>query len=127
EAQQRIRDRQRLLEGFPPQGRYGGQDTTGMQMIPSVRGQPYRPSGPVGMFGEVVPTTGQTSDDEDKSLAEEQGVLMEAFVAIGEPAVPVLIDKLGQTVKPGELDIRDRIQEILSRLTPTPALKDTVR
>jgi hypothetical protein len=127
EAQQRIRDRQRLLEGFPPQRGYGGRDTTGIQMTPSVRGQPYNPSEPIGMFGEVIPTTGQMGDDEAKSLAEERRVLMEAFVAVGEPAVPVLIDKLGQTVKLGELDIRDGIQEILSRLTPAPALKDTVR
>jgi hypothetical protein len=128
EARQRINDRQRLMEGgFPSERRYGEQDTTGMSMAPSLRGRPQGQvaSGPVGIFGDVIPTTPE--EDEEKRLTEERQVLTKAFVTVGQPAVPVLINRLGQTLRPGEIDIRDQIRETLSQLTQTPAPGDSGR
>lgn len=69
---------------------------------------------PGGMFS----TGGSSMVIEDEAVTEEQEheEVVLALVEIGEDAVPVLNEVLSAKPRPGDVDIRDQVEEILRRI-----------
>lgn len=132
QMQSRMDDRRRLYEtaGQPTQQGYGVTDSLLLQEATLNSSSAYRSqAGPMGLFGEVIETTGSAGEEERKQLAEEEQVLNRAFLAVGKAAVPILTDHLGQSVSRGEVDIGDRLRGMLTQLTvavSSPVSPDTL-
>lgn len=132
QMQSRMDDRRRLYDtaGQPTQQGYGVTDSLLLQEATLIGSSGYRPqAGPMGLFGEVIETTGNKGEEEKKQLAEEVQVLNSAFLAVGKAAVPILTDHLGQSVIRGEVDIGNRLREMLAQLAaevPATVSPDTL-
>ena len=98
------------MYGMPP-----GREETDPSEEPSV-GKPRTRT--VSTPGGLFSTGGSSMMVEDEAVTEEQEQeeVVLALVEIGEDAVPVLTEVLSAKPGPGDVDIRDQVEEILRRI-----------
>lgn len=108
------------MSAFPPSDSRGASDPDELSMMGKSRTRTIRTPGGLFSAGESSMVIEDEAEEEKRQCQE----VVRALIRIGDEAVPVLTDALNARPRPGDMDIRDQIEEVLNQILGTELSDD---